>query len=649
MNDFISSSKEDSVNYRRRLSKNVDVDGNDAKDKVKSNKPKLTFIRSAKGREASIKNNYTGDSRPAKHEHRDSNGKIINQASDSSFEIETIQIEHENTETFDLQDDLNFQIIKSVESIPKHIISHFKTNNRIEIKESAEIGTDHKDRWPWFESWDIKNQNYTHFLFDWDDSDRFVLGIFGHSVQLVYFALPLRFQRLQFLKYLFLYHFGGVYVDMDMSANMPIDSWSFGYSGVKIIIGVESIRNIRVKFSRHVLAACPHHPLILQIIVDVTEANLLAQNTTLKNLPYVVENIARLTILHYFKKDLNSLHFLKGEGRVKLGDTLFLGPYHFHSNTNVSLTIHHNDGFIKTAERAQKFYDFKPEATKKSEIYRPSMKHSVLNNGTTRIPYQILRSFSTNNRIEIQKMAANDKEEEDRWYWWTTWDKKNPRHIQILFNDDDTERFVRGAFTDEIVTAYFKLPRIVQRADFARYLMLYRLGGLYTDMDTSCAHGFESWSFGYPNISLIVGVENLREDHDDINQWTIASIAGHPFMAVVIQRITKAIHEAPMELLKDVKWGVIDITGPGIFKEVVWDYLRSRGMNLDLIASNYEDIQVHGMFVFGNKNQLFNDPNPDGFLIMGKAFMNPTPHVLEHHYSGFNEKNGWKNKKAEFH
>ncbi|KAJ3048632.1 membrane-bound alpha-1,6- mannosyltransferase Initiation-specific, partial [Rhizoclosmatium hyalinum] len=180
------------------------------------------------------------------------------------------------------------------------------------------------------------------------------------------------------------------------------------------------------------------------------------------------------------------------------------------------------------------------------------------------------------------------------WSWFQSWDEVNPNHYQLLWNDEDSDRFVRGTFNEKISEAYFRLPRVVLRADLTRYLMLYALGGVYTDMDTSCHVPIEKWFQGQKGVNVIVGVEHNFGDKDSTNQWTIVSSPRHDFMQLVIQRVVTVILESSVEFLSD-KENILDITGPGIFKRVVWDYVR------DVKKGNLRDMANlhHGFTLYG--------------------------------------------------
>ncbi|KAI8615360.1 hypothetical protein BC830DRAFT_1187030 [Chytriomyces sp. MP71] len=251
------------------------------------------------------------------------------------------------------------------------------------------------------------------------------------------------------------------------------------------------------------------------------------------------------------------------------------------------------------------------------------------------IPNRILRTWKTSSRSEIRARSADGSDHPERFNWFRSWDTTNPRAVQILVADADMDAFVRSAFSARVVEAYFKLPKIVLRADFLRYLMLYELGGVYADFDVSCHKPVWAWTLGHEPVGVIVGVEDpgyashpvYGDKIDSIQQWTMANSRHHPFMAQVIHAVMEKIHSlTPAQILEA---DVLDLTGPGIFKRIVWDYLVAHGANLTQTANMFEQYQLH-----------------DDVLVVGKNYLNskhggdPNAFIV-HHSTGFTEF-GWR-------
>ena len=61
----------------------------------------------------------------------------------------------------------------------------------------------------------------------------------------------------------------------------------------------------------------------------------------------------------------------------------------------------------------------------------------------------------------------------------------NSEYTYNLYDDNDMDNFVNKHFAGEIAECYNKLNIIVAKVDFWRYLVLYKYGGVYLDMDSS--------------------------------------------------------------------------------------------------------------------------------------------------------------------
>ncbi|KAJ3140897.1 membrane-bound alpha-1,6- mannosyltransferase Initiation-specific [Physocladia obscura] len=245
------------------------------------------------------------------------------------------------------------------------------------------------------------------------------------------------------------------------------------------------------------------------------------------------------------------------------------------------------------------------------------------------IPNLILRTWKTGDRSRIEQDSREKRDHPDRAKWLKSWDDMNPGATQIIFNDDDMDKLVRGSFSQRVVDAYFKLPRIVLRSDFARYMMLYEIGGFYSDMDTSCRVPVYQWNLGFQEVTVIIGVENPDESRDSYLQWTMAAAPHHPLLADIIYRVAEKIHETDENLLRNDDGAVLDVTGPGIWKQVIWEYFEREGVDFAKISNLWDGYQLIGDILILGKSYLNND-NSD----------NPKS-LIRHHFTG-NSEFGWR-------
>lgn len=62
------------------------------------------------------------------------------------------------------------------------------------------------------------------------------------------------------------------------------------------------------------------------------------------------------------------------------------------------------------------------------------------------------------------------------------WKELHPTWKHVLWTDEDIINFLKQDFPNFLDT-YYNYPYLIQRADMVRYLILYRFGGVYCDLD----------------------------------------------------------------------------------------------------------------------------------------------------------------------
>jgi mannosyltransferase OCH1-like enzyme len=74
----------------------------------------------------------------------------------------------------------------------------------------------------------------------------------------------------------------------------------------------------------------------------------------------------------------------------------------------------------------------------------------------------------------------------------TSWQETNPDWEYRLWSGTDVEALIASARPD-LLPYYRGLPYWVQKADAARYLILFELGGVYADLDIVCLKAFDAF------------------------------------------------------------------------------------------------------------------------------------------------------------
>ena len=223
---------------------------------------------------------------------------------------------------------------------------------------------------------------------------------------------------------------------------------------------------------------------------------------------------------------------------------------------------------------------------------------------------------------------------EDIWDQSRSFKELNPKHTYLFFNDDEADRFVRRHMPDTVIQAYAAMPMAVLKADFFRYIAVYVLGGVYSDLDTTCLRPIDTWTDDESHVGMIVGIEaesaTWKRDFArplQLCQWTFAARPGHPILKRIIDKIanyTSTMANRTMSVAVVMDW-----TGPGIWTDTVFDYLNETYHFQWPALSKLE----HGRLVGDVYVLPVTAFQPNGFDLGGKGERHPDARV-KHHFAG---------------
>ena len=126
-----------------------------------------------------------------------------------------------------------------------------------------------------------------------------------------------------------------------------------------------------------------------------------------------------------------------------------------------------------------------------------------------RIPKIIWQTMKTSVVPKIMKDYSN------------SWIEQNPEYEYRFFDDNDIHQFIANDFP-EYISVYRKIKHGAVKADFWRYLILYKYGGVYADMDCRCNVSLRKWI--QPTAEWVTQLGINR----DVCQWLILTIPGNP-------------------------------------------------------------------------------------------------------------------------
>lgn len=253
--------------------------------------------------------------------------------------------------------------------------------------------------------------------------------------------------------------------------------------------------------------------------------------------------------------------------------------------------------------------------------FNPNVKPNLPQKATVRqqlsfqFPYEPAKPFPKN-IWQTWKVPVEHPEFPKKYKkFQDTWDNKNPGYKHYVIPDESCAELINQLYASvpDVARAYGIMPKSILKADFFRYLILYARGGLYTDIDTVSIKPIDTWIStnktinGLPNTAgLVVGIEADpdREDWADwyarriqFCQWTIQAKKGHPMLRELVARITNITLTREKKgqlnkiLGKDSGGDIMNWTGPGIWTDVVFEYMNNVSqMPANFKSRKYDDI-----------------------------------------------------------
>jgi mannosyltransferase OCH1-like enzyme len=157
--------------------------------------------------------------------------------------------------------------------------------------------------------------------------------------------------------------------------------------------------------------------------------------------------------------------------------------------------------------------------------------------------------------------------------------KKNPSYRYEFYDDERVEGFFAKEFGGDILNAYQKLNIGAAKADMFRYAVLYKVGGIYLDID----------SYINKNLDTLIRSEDkailtLERHHDFYAQWALLYEPNHPFLKRTLDLIVENI------LLNKYPHDVHAMTGPTVYTQAVHECLQEDpSIPYRIIGRDYEE------------------------------------------------------------
>lgn len=164
--------------------------------------------------------------------------------------------------------------------------------------------------------------------------------------------------------------------------------------------------------------------------------------------------------------------------------------------------------------------------------------------------------------------------------------KFNPHWKYIIWDNESILDLIKD--DKDINTTYNSLVHLHQKVDYAKYVILYKFGGIYVDMDVKQEKSFDSLLEKYKGYNLIVSLLDLGKVEAYfscyrgrcINNGVIISPKKTDIMKTIILYINKNYKCSSFGIKE---YCINSTTGPDMFTSVITDYMSKNKDNKILL------------------------------------------------------------------
>ncbi|ARF09146.1 glycosyltransferase [Catovirus CTV1] len=210
-----------------------------------------------------------------------------------------------------------------------------------------------------------------------------------------------------------------------------------------------------------------------------------------------------------------------------------------------------------------------------------------------------------------------------------SWKKLNPNFEYILWDQSNIENLIKKYFPD-FLSKFNNYPKLVQKVDAAKYIILYVYGGVYVDMDLECLKNIDDL-LNYQKIMLLKCDLNIltklyfyHTSGTILQNCFAASVPKHNFWIHCVQlMMNQDIKQSYFELLEKY---IFRTTGPKLITDAYYTYPSNNEIML-IDTSLFEPLS-------SCEYDLYNCSRDDcrGKLVNSYAF---------HHFGAKHSTHGW--------
>jgi len=170
----------------------------------------------------------------------------------------------------------------------------------------------------------------------------------------------------------------------------------------------------------------------------------------------------------------------------------------------------------------------------------------------------------------------------------------NPGWCHSLYDDSDIEEVIHQHYDQRILKAYRSISPLygASRADLFRYLLIFKMGGVYLDIKSGCKRPLDS--FIKEDDTLLLSHWHNRHGEEfegwgihpddgvdsEFQNWHIICAPNHPIIQAVIESVLWNLRHYSMRQFGVGRGGVLRTTGPIAYTKAIMPLLHQNAYRI---------------------------------------------------------------------
>lgn len=191
--------------------------------------------------------------------------------------------------------------------------------------------------------------------------------------------------------------------------------------------------------------------------------------------------------------------------------------------------------------------------------------------------------------------------------------KTNPNWQYFLYDNKSAVEYIATYYGQDMLRYYYAInPKYgASRADFFRYLLMYREGGVYLDIKSAMEYPLDSVIHPDDEYILVHWFSReqcsvLKNKYGEYQQWHIICRPNHPYLKHVIEKVIQNIENYDVFSDGVGKQGVLTVTGPIAYTLAILPIVNMYGHRL---VYAHENIGLVYNNIGKNHENLFDTPH----------------------------------------